>query len=355
MARRRARTGQRPVKPEPFAHNGITAYLNDFLNWCEVRQYSPKTLGHRKSWIGQFIGWCDERGLNEPQAITKPILERYQRHLFYLRKANGDPLSVRTQVSHLHALQAFFKWLTKQNHLLYNPASELELPKLRRSLPRYLLSRDEINTLLEQPQYAGDIGIRDRAILETFYSTGMRRMELCNLKLHDLDFSHGTVFISEGKGQKDRVIPIGDRALAWVRKYLDELRPELLTPPDEGNVFISDLGTPYQKHQLGDLVKKYLIKAGIDKPGACHLLRHAMATHMLEGGADIRFIQAMLGHAQLTTTEIYTHVSIYKLKAIHSATHPAKLERVKSPNETTADTETALLTLLAEEAETDEL
>ncbi len=148
-------------------------------------------------------------------------------------------------------------------------------------------------------------------------------MECQNLALYDLDLEQGTVLIREGKGKKDRYIPIGERACAWIRKYLEDMRPALVLDPDDGYVFISDLGTPFRNNQLSDLVKKYLARAGIDKPGTCHLFRHAMATQMLENGADIRFIQAMLGHADLSNTQIYTQVSIKKLKAVHTLTHPA--------------------------------
>ncbi|MCZ6803311.1 MAG: tyrosine-type recombinase/integrase [Proteobacteria bacterium] len=177
-------------------------------------------------------------------------------------------------------------------------------------------------------------------------------MEVANLKLYDLDNDRGTVFIYESKGKKDRTVPIGERACAWIKKYIDEIRSSLVMEPDEGYLFISDLGKPYRKNQMGDMVKKYILKAGINKPGSCHLFRHAMATHMLENGADIRYIQAILGHSDLSSTQIYTQVSIKKLKEIHTATHPAKLERVTSGEQNNADTEEALLTLLAEEAET---
>ncbi len=174
-----------------------------------------------------------------------------------------------------------------------------------------------------QTSLNGEIGVRDRAIIETFYSTGMRRMECQNLALYDLDLAQGTVLIREGKGKKDRYIPIGEPACAWIHKYLEDVRAALIMEPDDGYVFISDLGAPFRNNQLSDLVKKYLERAGIDKPGACHLFRHAMATQMLENGADIRFIQAMLGHADLSSTQVYTQVSIKKLKAVHRLTHPA--------------------------------
>ena len=156
----------------------------------------------------------------------------------------------------------------------------------------------------------------------------MRRFELINLKLYDIDAERGTIMIRQGKGKKDRMVPVGERALAWVEKYLTDVRPSLVVEPDEGTVFLTNQYEPFTKNRLTQLVRNYVDAADIGKKGACHLFRHTMATLMLENGADIRFIQQMLGHARLDTTQIYTQVSIRKLKEIHSVTHPsAKLKR----------------------------
>lgn len=334
-----------------IAHNGLTAYLQQFLDWSAALNYSGQTNTTRRACLRRFILWCDERGLNKPQDITKPILERYRRHLYHYRKPNGEPLSFSTQHSHLAPIRAFFKWLTKENHILYNPASELELPRLPKRLPKHVLSIDEIDSLLNHTQVFGELGIRDRAIMETFYSTGIRRMELVNLKLHDVDLKQGAVVINEGKGQKDRIVPIGERACAWLRKYLDDVRPGLIVGEDNGVLFLTEYGEPLIKNRVSDLIKKYMDAVGIDKPGSCHLFRHSMATHMLENGADIRYIQMMLGHANLSTTEIYTQVSIKKLKAIHAATHPAKLKRTIKHDDIDAATDDVLHAMLMMEAE----
>ena len=306
-------------------HNGMAPYLHRFLEWSSSMNYSSETTKTRDVCIRRFIAWCDERGLEKPQDVTSSVLERYRRHLFHYRKANGEPLSFSTQHSHLAPLKAFFKWLSKENHILYNPASEFELPRIPKHLPKHILSIEEIDDMLRHTQVYGDIGIRDRAIMETFYSTGMRRTELVNLKIHDIDFARGTVVIFEGKWKKDRVVPIGDRACAWVQKYLQGVRPQLVKDDDSGHLFLTDHGEPFIKNRITDLVRKYMDAVGIDKPGACHLFRHSMATHMLENGADIRYIQTILGHVNLTSTEIYTQVSIKKLKQVHTATHPARL------------------------------
>jgi integrase/recombinase XerD len=157
------------------------------------------------------------------------------------------------------------------------------------------------------------------------YSTGVRRSELCALTLGDVSLSRGTLLVRQGKGNKDRLLPVGQRAVYWISRYLDMVRPELLLGIKEQTLFLNDYGEPFRDTKLGDRVKRYMKHAGIDAKGSCHLLRHACATHMLENGAELRYLQAMLGHADARATQLYTHVSIRKLAEIHALTHPAKL------------------------------
>lgn len=321
------RRKRRKLKPTPAAYpiagSGITPYLNRFIEASAVNGLSETTVQIRRRMLSRFIMWCDERDLDRPQDITRPILERYRRYLYHYRKVDGQPLSFATQQQRLVPIKMFFKWLTKENYLLYNPASELELPKVHRRLPKQLLSANEVERILNQTLLHGDMGIRDRAIIETLYSTGIRRMELANLKLYDVDTRNGTLMVREGKGKKDRMVPIGQRAGQWIERYRDEVRHTLVVEPDAGYLFLHEYGEPFHGNRLTDLVKKYIQAAGVNKPGACHIFRHTMATLMLDNGADIRFIQAMLGHSDLSTTQIYTQVSIVKLKEIHALTHPA--------------------------------
>lgn len=306
--------------------NEITHYMTLYLSWCEIVGRTARTIHSHRHAIRRWIVWCDERSLNHPRDITKPILESYQKHLFDHRQKNGEPLTLRTQGSLLTPIKSFFKWLTIENHILYNPASELVLPKIRRGPPASVLSVDEVNRVLDLPDTNCPYRLRDKAILEVLYSTGIRRMEVANLEVYDIDRSRETLFVREGKGQKDRMLPLGKRALYWVERYRLESRPLLVNNPLEQHLFLTDYGEAYNGDRMSNLVKRYLYHAHIDKKGACHLFRHAMATHMLDNGADIRFIQAMLGHSDLSTTEIYTQVSVEKLRQIHEATHPAKLE-----------------------------
>lgn len=322
-----ARNDSMPAGDVPHPQ-GMEVLLAKFLEWMALKNYSPRTIANRRIFLGVFIGWAEERGLMRPGDITKPILESYQRHLYYRRKRNGEPLSFRSQHTHLVPVRVWFKWLARNNHILYNPASELELPKVERRLPRHVLSVREVDQIINLADVRQPLGIRDRAILETLYSTGIRRMELIAVTLYDIDAERGTLTVRQGKGRKDRVVPIGDRALGWIDRYLHQVRPSLLVGGGAGDkLFLTHLGLPFTLARLSELVRDYVAAAGLGKKGSCHLFRHTMATLMLENGADIRFIQAMLGHASLATTEIYTQVSIKKLKEIHTATHPARAER----------------------------
>jgi integrase/recombinase XerD len=320
------RPRKKAPKAAPVPKNALEAMLPLYLEWLEVRQYSGETIRTRRNHLEIFLRWCAERGLEDPHEITRPVLERYQRHLFHYRKRNGQLLGFRTQHAMLVPLRSWFKWMTRQNHILHNPASEMELPRRSHSLPKHVLTAEEVEQVLLQPDMRDPMGLRDRAILETLYSTGVRRGELVQIKLYDADLKNGTVFIRQGKGKKDRVVPIGDRAVAWIEKYLRETRPELAMEPDDMTLFLSQYGEPISRDHLSDKVHDYIEAANLGKSGGPHLLRHTMATLMLEGGADVRFIQQILGHSNLSSTEIYTHVSIRQLKQVHQATHPAQLK-----------------------------
>ena len=327
----------------------------EFLDMRRAKHFSPGTIEWNESNLRAFFNWCEERSLRNPTEITRPILERYQRWLFYYRTKLGKPLTIASQHKRLAAVLAFFKWMAKANMILFNPASEIDLPRLDRRLPRDVLTIAEVEHVLSLPDVSKPSGIRDRAMLETLYSTGIRRSELVRLGIYDVQPDAGTLMVRLGKGRKDRVVPIGERALSWIEKYLVEVRPKEVVEPDVGVLFISHLGNGFMPHTLTDIVRGYIEQAKIGKVGSCHLFRHTMATLMLESGADIRFIQAMLGHASLETTSIYTLVSIKKLKEVHELTHPgAHLGRRESPQKPVVsdkDAEELLSTLAAEAGE----
>jgi integrase/recombinase XerD len=245
-------------------------------------------------------------------------------------------------------LRVWFRWMTRQNHILHNPASELELPRLGRSLPKHLLSAVEVEHVMMLCEIEEPIGLRDRAILELIYSTGMRRLEIVRLKLYDLSLDRGLLLVNQGKGSKDRYVPVGARAVAWLRKYIEEARPQLAVEPDDMTVFLTAQGEPFSRDHLTWTVRERIVAANTGKVGACHLLRHTMATLMHENGADIRHIQAILGHEDIRTTQIYTQVAIRALQNIHAATHPAE-SNAASSSRSEAEREGLLAALAADE------
>ena len=312
---------------EKGRHEGTSAfdrYIRSHLDHLGALNYAAQTITFKGMALRIFTAWCAERGITRPSEVTRPVLQRYQRHLYHAQGRGGRPLSAAAQFNRLMALRGFFRFLTRENVLLYNPASELDLPRLERRLPKDVLSASEAERVLAQPDVETPRGVRDRAVLEVFYSTGIRRMELIRLERRQIDQERGVVLIRQGKGKTDRYVPIGERALLWLDKYLADVRPEHETT-DVNTLFLEATGERLDHDRLSRIVRGYVEASGVGKRGRCHLFRHTMATLMLENGADIRYIQQILGHVKLETTEIYTHVSIFKLKQVHALTHPAKL------------------------------
>jgi integrase/recombinase XerD len=298
-------------------------WLAPHLQMLAVRNYSKRSIDGRADGLQRFFLWCAERDLTRASQITRPILESYQRHLWQYRTKQNKPLGISTQRDRLGALRHFFSWLVRQNVLLSNPASELEMPRAEKRLPVEALSNTQVEALMNVPNISDALGIRDRTILELFYCTGIRRAELARLELADLNTERRTLRVRQGKGHKDRVLPLGSRALHWLRRYLDETRPRLVIHAATQALFLTSYGEAFNPDVLSRQVAAQMKKIGLGRNGSCHLLRHTCATHMLEGGADIRFIQQLLGHEKLDTTAIYTEVSITQLQLVHERCHPA--------------------------------
>lgn len=304
--------------PEGFLH-----WITNYLNWLRERDFSPRTLQNAESGLGLFIEWAELRELLRPADITRREMEAYQRHLFHLRQPNERPLSFRTQRVRISQVSAFFRWMVKREILVGNPAADLDLPKKPKHLIKEVLTEEEAEMILAQPDLSTAVGMRDRAVLELIYSTGARRMEACGLAVTDLDPELGTLRIRHGKGNKERYVPIGKRALFWVSIYLNKVRPELARFAEAPALFLSADGRPLDADGFGQRVRRYVKESGVGRSGGCHLFRHTMATLMLEGGADVRHIQEMLGHESLESTQIYTRVSLRHLREVHEKTHPA--------------------------------
>ncbi len=302
-----------------------------FAVWMRVRNYSERTVLTMLSGVRSFVEWARDRELEHANQISKPVVDTYQRWLFHYRNDEGKPMAFSSQRVRLQTVKNFFRWLTKQNVIASNPASELDMPRVERRIPKAILTEREVEKVLALADTTDVLGMRDRAMMEVFYSTGVRRHELARLDVFDIEPSRGVLTVRQGQGTKDRVVPIGDRALTWVAKYLDASRPHLVAPPDSTALFLSERGERLTLNYLTQHIRLYIEAAKLGKSGSCHLFRHSMATLMLEGGADVRMIQEMLGHADMSTTAIYTRVSIRHLKRVHDATHPGAKDETSRP------------------------
>ena len=296
-----------------------------YLEYLRVRNFSEDTVYARAKSLKYFRNFCEHLGITQARQVTRAVTVNYQSYLFHYRKENGKALTIGTQHHRISNVMAFFSYLTKESLIMYNPAADIELPRKEHRLPKAVLSVREVETIMNVPDLETPMGIKNRAILEVFYSTGIRRKELCNVELGHIDFDRGLLRVEQGKGKKDRFVPIGERALRWVEKYLVEVRPMLCSSLNEQTLFLNTLGYKMTPGRLGSHVHDIIEKAEIGKSGSCHLFRHTFATVLLENGCDVRYVQAMLGHANLETTEIYTHVSMRKIKEMHFRYHPAKL------------------------------
>ena len=299
---------------------GFPVMINDFCDELAVEGQGIETVRVARCHLAKLVRWMANEGVTHPADVTKEMLERYQRYLHDFRKADGSPLTLTTQAASMGPVKRFYEWGVEHGRVQHNPALGLRLPPREQRLPKAVLTFAEADRVMQQPDTDTTLGLRDRAILEVFYSTGMRRGELGRLQISDLDRARGAVYIRQAKGRKDRVVPIGERALGWIDAYLKRSRP-LLEQSDPAALFLnSEDGGPLGLHRLSGLVAGYVDHAGIRKHGGCHLFRHTVATLMLESGADIRYVQAMLGHASLSSTQIYTHVSVTALQAVHKTT-----------------------------------
>jgi integrase/recombinase XerD len=316
---------------EPAEPGDLAAHALRFLEWLRERGYSDHTVEGRRFALAELLAWCSERGLTRPEQLSLEVLELYQRHLGRRAKADGEPLTMQTQANYLIDVKSYCRWLARSKLILYSPAADLVLPRVPDKIPRNVLTRLEVEQVLNTPDVSTPLGLRDRAMLETLYSTGLRRAELAKLELTDLDLDRGLALVREGKYRKDRMVPIGERALAWVDSYLERSRPAIVTPPDDGNLFLNRWGRPLVPGRVTKITAAVMRASGVDKPGAAHIFRHTMATHMLEAGMDTRYIQHILGHSSLEATQVYTRVGITKLKEVHRTTPPGADLRRGSP------------------------
>lgn len=284
-------------------------------------RYAEKTAAGYVTILKQYLAWLAERDLTLVDARTSDVLA-YQSHLFALRKNDGKPFSTSLQARRISVLKGFYALLHRRGYLLTNPAASLEYPRAEQRLPRSVLTREEARKLVEAPDSGLPLGLRDRAILETLYATGIRAAELANLRMQDVDTEERVVRVVLGKGRKDRNVPLTRAAAEAIDVYLVEGRPRLRGARRSPLLFLALRGGKMRDDTLNGLIADWARRAGIARHVTCHTFRHSAATHLLKGGADIRHIQALLGHASLQTTERYTRVEVSDLHKVIQRAHP---------------------------------
>jgi integrase/recombinase XerD len=272
------------------------------------------TLAAYRRDLQAFAGWLEKERATGLNAVVAGDVEAYLAWRFARR---AQPRSAARYTS---TLKRFYRYLLRENLIAADPTLNLDSPKLPRSLPKTLTEAD-VERLLDRTEIATPLGLRDRAMLETLYATGLRVSELVGLKLTALNVNDGVLRVT-GKGNKDRLVPLGEEAVQWLRRYLEEARPLLLEKNLSDAVFVTARGDGMTRQAFWYLIKRRAQAAGITRPLSPHTLRHAFATHLLNHGADLRVVQMLLGHADISTTQIYTHVARERLKQLHASHHP---------------------------------
>ncbi len=290
-------------------------YLDLFMNYLAVeRGLARNTLDAYGRDLSRYLSWLQGTGVTEPEAITAPLILRF----LAVRKEEG--LAPRSRSRTLVAIRTFHKFLVAERLCAHNPTGQVMAPRSLAALPK-TLSPQDVDALLSSPKGEGMLARRDRAMLEILYATGLRVSELITLKLSDLQLDVGylTAF---GKRGKQRIVPLGEAAIAELRNYLATARPQFAKSDLTSVLFLNRSGTGLTRQGFWKMIKRRAREGGIYKHITPHTLRHSFATHLLENGADLRAVQAMLGHADISTTQIYTHVTRERLRQIHARHHP---------------------------------
>lgn len=298
----------------------LARLLKLYADHLSVR-YATRTVPAYLSDVRVFLAWLDEKGVEITDVRIQDLLA-YQTDLYAARKKDGRPYSTSIQVNRLSAIKSFFRFLYRRSFMLHDPAAAVDYPRSELRLPRGILSKQEARKIVEAPDGKSPAGLRDRAILETLYATGIRVGELKKLTLSDVDTEERVLRVVMGKGGKDRTLPLTRAAASAIERYLLEARPKLRGAKRGALLFMSPRGGVLHASTANDIVHAWAKKARIKRTVTCHTFRHSVATHLLKGGADIRHIQALLGHASLQATERYTHVEVSDLMEVIRRAHP---------------------------------
>jgi integrase/recombinase XerD len=287
--------------------------IDQFLDvlWME-RGLGANTLQAYRTDLSVFADWQSRRGITDLLQTSPADL-----HTYLALQAQG---SARSTARRLSSLRRLFQYLAREGRISADPTLNIEAPRLGRSLPKSLTEAD-VEALLQAPDISSRTGMRDRAMLEVLYATGLRVSELVNLRLDQINLRQGVIRVV-GKGKKERLVPLGEESIDWLERYIREVRPDFFHGHPDTTLFPSNRGTPQTRQTFWYAIKRYALQAGITKPLSPHVLRHAFATHLLNHGADLRVVQMLLGHSDISTTQIYTHVARERLKDIHARHHP---------------------------------
>ena len=307
------RRSSRPEEPPAPDERLFRLFVEDAQG-----RYAARTAEHYVADVRAFLAWLGLQKLTLAD-VRPEDLQRYQGELF-AATSDGHPYAASTIQSKLVAVKTLFRFLVRRRLLLLDPSASLELPRIEKHLPRILLTEAEACRIVTAPRGRSPLALRDRAILETLYGSGVRVEELARLRPEDVDTEARLVRILEGKGKKDRHVPLTKAAARAITAYLSKGRPALAKA--DPSLFLSKRGMRLHRAQVGNVVKAWAKAAGVEKAVSCHTFRHSCATHLLRGRADIRQIQALLGHASLSTTERYTHVEVSDLTRIVERAHP---------------------------------
>jgi integrase/recombinase XerD len=308
--------------------NSIKPRVDEYLQSLEMRNFAKRTIQETRRKLGRFTQYLETQGITRLDGITKDQVLSYQTELYQSMNAKGKPNTVGHQNSMLSCVKQFTRFLYERDFLVSDPARDISYAKQPKRLPRGVLTSTEARKIIRSPDTKTAIGYRDRTILEVLYTTGIRKEELNNLTLNDVDYRDGFLRILEGKGRKDRIVPLGRIACRYLENYIKTVRPELIKDPYNNHLFLSLRGKRLSKNIVWDLVKKYAKKAKIRKNVHPHTFRHTCATGMLKNKADLNTVRKLLGHASLNTTQIYTHLSITDLKAVHKRCHPREKDHL---------------------------
>jgi integrase/recombinase XerD len=294
-----------------------------FADWLETRFESKDTRHNYSAGLLPFLDFVNRHGATSWTEVNRDWIEEYRSHIFTARNVRtGKPLATGTRVARLISVKVFFKFLVREGYLMANPAALLELPKVHKALP-VVLSEAEMLQILEVPNVRTRAGIRDRALLELLYGTAARNQELISIKLGELDLNQRLLRLPKGKGNKPRVVPLGQEAHYWAERYLAEVRPAWCRNPKLEAVFLDRWGqNGLSRGGLTRLIGEIAEQLDFGKRVTPHILRHSCATHMLKRGAGLRQIQELLGHSQLTSTEHYTRVDVTDLRKVINRCHP---------------------------------